>query len=120
MIPNDCKITNFSLYLFPFKKITIIISWRAPSYLISGKPDSQYALYSLIFSPLCSVITENSTKSIPTTNPAITENIRNVRSLKRAPHLVTWSWLCFAFSYDGQRPKQSITGEGTLLDQPLP
>ena len=27
-----------------------------PSYLISGKPISQYALYSLIFSPLRSVI----------------------------------------------------------------
>ena len=40
MIPIDCKITNFSLCLFPFKKITIIISWHTPSYLISGKPDT--------------------------------------------------------------------------------
>ena len=56
MIPNDWKITNFSFYLFVcFLKITIIISWRA-QLLISGKPISQYASYSLIFSPLRSVI----------------------------------------------------------------
>ena len=51
MIPID---SNFFLYLFV--SFTIIISWRAPSNLISGKPVSQYALYSLIFSPLRSVI----------------------------------------------------------------
>ena len=30
MIPIDCKITNFSLYLFVcfFREITIIISWH--------------------------------------------------------------------------------------------
>jgi len=50
MIPIDCKLLIFPyICLFPFLKITIIISWHAPSYLISGKPVSQYALYSLIF-----------------------------------------------------------------------
>ena len=66
MISIDCKITNFSLYLFvSFLKITRIISWRAPSYLISGKPTSQYALHSLIFSPLCSVINREQHEKYP-------------------------------------------------------
>ena len=42
--------------------------------LIIGKSVSQYASYSLIYSPLHSVINENSMKSISTINPAITEN----------------------------------------------
>ena len=37
---------------------------------------------------------KNSTKSIPTINPAITENIRNVRLLKCAPHLSILKWAC--------------------------
>jgi len=61
---------------------------------VSGNPDSQYALYSLIFSPLCSVINREQTKSILTINPAITENIQNVRSLKRTPHLSILKWAC--------------------------
>ena len=66
MIPIDCKITNFSLYSFvSFLKITIIVSWHAPSNLFSGKPISQYALYSLIFSPLCSVINREQHKNYP-------------------------------------------------------
>ena len=58
MIPIDCKITNFSLYLFVcfFKEVTIIISWCA-HLLIGGKSFSQYTSYSLIFSPLYGVVT---------------------------------------------------------------
>ena len=58
MIPIDCKITNFSLYLFAclLNRYNIIISWHAPNKLFSGKSVSQYASYSLIFSPLRSVI----------------------------------------------------------------
>jgi len=48
-----------------FLKITIIISWRLPNYLISGKPDSQYAFYSLIFSPLRSVINSEQHEKYP-------------------------------------------------------
>ena len=66
MIPIDCKITNFSLYLFvSFLKITIIISWCAPRNLISGKPVSQYALYSLIFSPLRSIVNREQHEKYP-------------------------------------------------------
>jgi len=36
-----------------------------PSYLISGKPVSQYALYSLIFSPLHSVINREQYEKYP-------------------------------------------------------
>jgi len=43
--------------------------------MITGKAISQYTSYSLIFSLLRSVITENSMKSISTINPTITENM---------------------------------------------
>ena len=57
MIPIDCKITNFSLYLFAYflKDYHNYFLARA-QLLISGKSNSQYALNSLIFSPLHSVI----------------------------------------------------------------
>ena len=39
MIPIDCKIANFFLYLFvSFLKIAVIISWRAPSYKLVENP----------------------------------------------------------------------------------
>jgi len=57
IIHVPCKVSLLLLLLlYLFVSFTIIISWRAPSNLISGKPVSQYALYSLIFSPLRSVI----------------------------------------------------------------
>ena len=56
MIPIDCKITNFSLYLFVSFLKDYHNYFLARAYLISGKPVSQYVLYSLIFSPLRSVI----------------------------------------------------------------
>ena len=66
VIPIDCKIANFSLYLFAsFLKDYHNYSWRAPSYLISGKRNSQYALYSLIFSPLRSVINREQHEKYP-------------------------------------------------------
>jgi len=67
MIPIDCKITNFSLYLFVsfLKDYHNYISWRALNYLISGKPNSQYVLYSLIFSPLRSVISREQHEKYP-------------------------------------------------------
>ena len=43
----------------------MIISWRVPSNLISGKPVSQYALYSLIFSPLRSIINREQHEKYP-------------------------------------------------------
>ena len=55
-----------------------------PNYFISEKPDSQYALYSLIFSQLRSVINREQHESIPTITPTITENIWNARLLNRA------------------------------------
>jgi len=66
MIPNDCKITNFSLYLFvSFLKDYQNYFLAQPSYLISGKPVSQYALYSLILSPLRIVINREQHKKYP-------------------------------------------------------
>ena len=67
MIPIDCKITKFSLYLFVsfLKDYQNYFLARAYSYLISGKLDSQYALYSLIFSPLYSVINREQHKKYP-------------------------------------------------------
>jgi len=76
MIPIDCKINNFSLYLLVYflKDYRIYFLVRA-QLLISGKPVSQYASYSLIFSPLCSFINvEQHKKYLYTINPAITEN----------------------------------------------
>jgi len=56
-IPIDCKITNFSLYLFVcFLKDYHNCFFACAQLIISGKPVSQYASYSLIFSPLRSVI----------------------------------------------------------------
>ena len=53
MIPVDCKITNFSLYLFVyFLKDHCNFFLAHAQLLISGIPVSQYASYSLIFSPL--------------------------------------------------------------------
>ena len=53
MIPIDYKITNFLiLFCLLFKRLFL----GAHLILISGKPVSQYASYSLIFSPLHSVI----------------------------------------------------------------
>ena len=54
MIPIDCKITIFSLYLFVAYHDYFLA--RTQLLLISGKPISQYALYSLIFSSLRSII----------------------------------------------------------------
>ena len=65
-------------------------------------------------------------KGIPTINPTITENIWNVRSLKRAPHLSILKWAChlimasFHFCRAGQGSKQRITFEAPLLAQQLP
>ena len=57
MIPIDYTITNFFLILFVcFLKITKIIFLVRAQLLLSGKPVSQYSSFSLIFSPLCSVI----------------------------------------------------------------
>ena len=51
MIPIDCKITNFSLYLFfCFLKDYHNYFFARTQLIISGKPVSQYTSYSLIFS----------------------------------------------------------------------
>jgi len=72
ILPIDCKITNFSLGFFVyFLKDCHTYFLAHTQLLISGKPVSQYALYSLIFSALQM---ENSMKSISTINPAITKN----------------------------------------------
>ena len=47
--------------------------------IISGKSVSQYASYSLIFSPLLSIINGEQHESISIINPAITQNILIVK-----------------------------------------
>ena len=125
MIPIGCKITNFSLYLFVsfFLKITIINFWHAPSYLISGKPDSQYALYSLIFRLLHSVINREEHEKYPYNQSSHNRKYTKRSIVKaRASFIgrVTWSWLRFASRCAGQRFKQRITFEAPLLAQHLP
>ena len=72
MIPTDCKITNFSLYMFVyfFKKLNnyacLIHAYyfkrktgqQAPHGLIIGTPIHQYALYSAMFCPLHSNVSK--------------------------------------------------------------
>ena len=87
MIRIDCKITNFSLYLFVrfftsnanrnIRGHIKILFGMHPA-LISRKSVSLYALYSLIFSPLHN---REKHKSFSTNNPAITEK-QNVGSPK--------------------------------------
>jgi len=77
MIPIEYKITNFSLYLLVcFLKDYHNYFFAHAQLIISRKPVSYYASYSLIFSPLRSVINgEQHKKKISTINPAITENV---------------------------------------------
>ena len=74
IIPIDCKITNFSLYLFvSFLKDYHNYFFVHAQLLISGKPVSQYTSYSLIFSPLHSIINGEQHKSMSIINLPITE-----------------------------------------------
>ena len=58
VVPIDCKITNFSIYLFVCFLRDYHNYFLAPAQLIgSRKSVSQYTFYSLILSPLLSVIT---------------------------------------------------------------
>jgi len=124
MIPIDCKITNFSLYLFVsfLKDFHNYFLACAYSHLISGKPNSQYALYSLIFSPLRSVINREQHKKYP-----YHQSNHNRKYTSLSTRLiyqllsgrVTWSWLRFASSRAGQCSKQRITFEASLLAQHL-
>ena len=68
MTPVDCKISNFSLYLFVYLNNYFL---ACAQLLISGKPISQYVSYSLIFTPSRSIINGEQYESISTINPAI-------------------------------------------------
>jgi len=74
MIPIDCKINNFSFF------VSLFLDKRLAIQLVENHLASTLCIHS--FS--AHYAAENSTKSIPTINPAITKSIQNVRSLKRA------------------------------------
>ena len=67
MIPIDCKIINFSLYLFVrFFERSPVISWHAPNKLLVENP---------LASTLC-IHSFSAMKSISIINLAITENMQ--------------------------------------------
>ena len=75
MIPIDCKITNFSLYLFVcFFEITIIISWRAPNKLLVENLLASMLRIHSFSAHYTALWAENGMKNIFTINLAITEN----------------------------------------------
>ena len=68
MIPIDCEITNFSLYLFvSFLKDyqNYFLACAQLFNLWKTRQPVRYALYSLIFSPLCSIINREQHKKYP-------------------------------------------------------
>ena len=105
IIPINCKITNCSLYLFVcFLKDHHNYFLASTQLLISGKSISRYASYSLIFSPLRSIINREQHEKYLYNQ---SRKIWNVWSYKRALHSSILKWvccvicitmLCFAFS----------------------
>ena len=99
MIPIHCKITKFSLYLFVWWIVHTASKERMFILLINRKSVSQYASYSLIFSPLHTVINKGSTAWKASLHLIQSLwKIRNVWSFRFTPIInqnsgcVTWSW----------------------------
>ena len=88
----------------------------------SGKPFHQYTLYSLVFSPLHSIINREKHKSISTINPAIMENMEQ-RIVEVHPLIMVYHYalICFQlFKHFRQQSKQRILYKAPLIALHLP